>query len=116
MKILADESVDGPVVVWLREQGQDVRWIAEHAPGMKDHDVANLAVSEQRILLTLDRGFGEMVFRARFAPTGIILVRTRTQSAASFLEYFQRAWFQVESRIHGKFIVISPGRIRIRPL
>ena len=36
MRLLADESVDGPVVIRLRADGHEVAWVAEDAPGVTD--------------------------------------------------------------------------------
>ena len=62
MKFLADESCAGPVILALREAGPDVVAIAEIAKGATDEQVLELAVNEKRVLITEDRGFGELVY------------------------------------------------------
>ena len=46
------------------------------APGSKDEDTLALAVREERIILTFDKDFGELAWRAGLpASTGIVLFR-----------------------------------------
>ncbi len=63
MKLLADEGVDAAVVGAPREAGHDVFYVAESASGATDQDVLDQANSEDRILVTVDKGFGEISFR-----------------------------------------------------
>ena len=64
MRFLADENFLGVAVKTLRQQGHDVVWMQTHAPGSSDVDVLAIAEAENRILLTFDRDFGELAFRA----------------------------------------------------
>ena len=48
MKILADESVDAPVVEALRDAGHDVEFVLEISPGIPDTDVLQLAIQKKR--------------------------------------------------------------------
>jgi len=75
MLFLADECCDALVVRTLRELGHDVIYVAELAPGLADPDVLEQSVSEERILLTEDRDFGELVFRGQETAYGIVLLR-----------------------------------------
>ena len=43
----------------VRKIGHDVAWIRTEAPGSKDRDILKRAESEQRVLLTSDKDFGE---------------------------------------------------------
>ena len=63
MQFLADECCDALVVRTLRDLG------------LTDGDVLAQSVEEQRILLTEDRDFGELVFREQKHAYGIVLLR-----------------------------------------
>jgi predicted nuclease of predicted toxin-antitoxin system len=53
-----------------------VLWARSVAPGSADTAVLDLAVRELRVLLTFDKDFGELAWRARLpASCGIILLR-----------------------------------------
>lgn len=58
MKILADESVDRPVVERLRESGFNVQYIAETDPSISDQEVLDIANKSKALLLTADKDFG----------------------------------------------------------
>ncbi len=116
MKVLADENLDAPVVRWLRERGHDVLWVAESDPGADDARVIDTARVQQRIVITFDRDFGDLVFRQRHRPPGLILLRVRTSSAPELLQVFKEVWPVIETRVSGHFVVVSRRKVRIRPL
>ena len=70
MRSLADECVAAPLVAFLRAGGHDVLYIAEAAAGLSDGDVIALSLREQRLLLTEDNDFGDLVFRREHAVPG----------------------------------------------
>jgi len=75
MKFLADESVEKPVIDWLRGQDFDVRYITEITPSINDEEVIRLANNEGRILITNDKDFGELVFHQSKIILGVLLIR-----------------------------------------
>ncbi|NJN57075.1 MAG: DUF5615 family PIN-like protein [Leptolyngbyaceae cyanobacterium SL_5_9] len=67
----------------LRQQEHDVSWIRAEFPGISDTEVLSLAQAEDCILLTFDKDFGELAFRAKLpAASGIILFRITAPSSA----------------------------------
>lgn len=59
MCFLVDECTGPAVTRWLREQKHEVFSIYEEARGMDDDDVIAKAVTENWILITNDKDFGE---------------------------------------------------------
>lgn len=58
MKFLADEDFPKPLAVKIRALGYSVKTIQQkNLQGSSDETVANLAIKEKRILLTLDKNF-----------------------------------------------------------
>ncbi len=115
MRILADENVPKKVVQILRQQGHDVVWMAETAPGSKDEEVMARAREEGRVLLTFDKDFGEEAFKRGEELSGIILVRIRLRSPESVASVVARALEQPISW-QDCFSVITEDRIRSIPL
>src|SRR5437016_185213 len=76
MKFLVDECVDTAVTAWLRNQGYDVSAIVETASSSSDDQVLKKALSENRVLVTMDKDFGDLVFRGAQPHCGVILLRT----------------------------------------
>ncbi|MGZ9112464.1 MAG: DUF5615 family PIN-like protein [Rhodoplanes sp.] len=74
MRILADECIGRSIVDRLRRDGFDITWAAEVCPGAGDETVLARAAAEQRVLLTLDKDFGELTVRMRRPTAGVIIV------------------------------------------
>jgi predicted nuclease of predicted toxin-antitoxin system len=116
MRLLANENFPLAAVVALREKGHDVLWIRTDAPGSRDDAILALATAEQRILITFDKDFGELAFRAKLPSTsGVILFRISIRSPDAVAGITITA---VESRADwaGHFAVVEDSRIRLRPL
>lgn len=52
MNLLADESVDGPIVEALRQSGHSVTYVAEFTPGIADEEVLREANGRSALLIT----------------------------------------------------------------
>ncbi len=77
MKLLADENVPLATVRALQGKGLDVVMVRDVGPGATDSDVLHMARDQGRVLITLDRDFGELVFlRNHPSPPAIIFIRT----------------------------------------
>jgi predicted nuclease of predicted toxin-antitoxin system len=116
MRILANENLPADAVEALRERGHDVVWIRTEAPGSSDQRVLEWAQADDRILLTFDKDFGELAFRAGFAASsGIILLRISAPSSAHIARVVVAV---LESRTDwaGHFSVLEDARIRMTPL
>lgn len=114
MNFLADESVDHPIVLRLREDGHDVLSIAEMEPSITDETVLSRANQRQDLLLTEDKDFGELVFRQRLVMVGIVLIRLEGLSLATKANIVSHTIQEYGQELFGAFTVISPGSIRIR--
>lgn len=114
MKFLADEGVDKPIVTMLRNAGFDIGYILELIPGADDETVLELAHSQQRILITQDKDFGELVFRLQQPHHGIILIRLEGYTPHFKAEIVTQFLQHHEAEMPDKFTVIQPNAIRIR--
>jgi hypothetical protein len=50
MKFLIDESVEKPIVGWLRDQKYDVIYVAESSPAITDEEVKKLLIVKVEFL------------------------------------------------------------------
>jgi predicted nuclease of predicted toxin-antitoxin system len=75
MRFLADESCDFAMVRALRTAGHDVLAVADISPRAPDTNVIDLAVKENRILLTEDKDFGQLVYSSGTPSAGVVLLR-----------------------------------------
>jgi predicted nuclease of predicted toxin-antitoxin system len=114
VKLLADEGVDALTVTRLRNDGHDVTYVTELAPGITDDAVLDLANSEARVLLTTDKDFGELVFRLRRLAPGVLLLRLAGLASEARAEIVAQAVAAHAEQMSGAFTVVSPGAVRIR--
>jgi predicted nuclease of predicted toxin-antitoxin system len=75
VNLFADESVDRPVVERLRRDSHDAVYVAELAPSITDDEVLREANARSAVLVTADKGFGELVFRQGAVHSGVVLLR-----------------------------------------
>lgn len=116
MRLLANENCPSDTVNALRAIGHEVTWIRTDAPGSSDVEVIALAAREGRILLTLDKDFGELAFRAHLpAGAGIVLLRV-FPPVPSRVTALALQVFQAGRDFSGLFVVAEEGRLRERPL
>jgi predicted nuclease of predicted toxin-antitoxin system len=114
MKFLIDESADARVARPLRQRGHDVATVADdHEKSLDDAEVLAIAYREQRILITDDRDFGELVFRFRQPHSGVIYFRlshTGLELRIARLEYV----LQHHSHQLDQFLVVTDLDVRVR--
>jgi predicted nuclease of predicted toxin-antitoxin system len=113
VRFLADESCDFNAVRALREGGFDVLAVVEVSPRATDDRVIELAVLEDRILLTEDKDFGQLVYASAETSPGVVLIRfparARQGLSAAILDLIRRRG----EGLRASFTVLQPGRVRI---
>jgi predicted nuclease of predicted toxin-antitoxin system len=114
VKLIADESVDGPTVYALREAGHEVLFIAETSPGIEDSAVLDVARGENALLLTADKDFGELVFRNGEPHSGVLLIRSVEKSLEENAANTLAAISQYGAELLNRFSVLAKGTLRIR--
>lgn len=76
MRILADENMPDRTVELLRIAGHDVHFVKESMPSEADPNILAIATGENRLLVTQDKDFGDIVVnRNQPAPHGVVLFR-----------------------------------------
>lgn len=114
MTFVADESVDLPIVLRLRQDGQTVWYVAEMQPSLPDDAVLDLSNQYAAPLLTADKGFGELVFHQKRVMSGVILIRLAGLLVETKAEIVAAAVHQHGAEFVGAFTVITPNAVRIR--
>lgn len=113
MRLLADENVPRVAVEALISKGHDVAWVRTCMPGSDDLAVLKACQDADRVLLTFDKDFGELVFRRQQAASfGVILFRLSLtkldQAVASMVTILES---RSDWRDH--FSVVDEDRIRM---
>jgi predicted nuclease of predicted toxin-antitoxin system len=117
MRWLANENIPLASIRRLRAVGHDVSAIIEDAPGSDDTVVLAQAVQEDRIILTFDRDYGELIYKRRLSPPpGIVDFRiipaTPEEPAERLLQLLAAPGFSLEDN----FTILEPGQARQRAL
>ncbi len=103
-------------MVALQKEGFDVKWVHQAFQGIDDMTVIEKANEEQRIIITFDKDFGDLVFKSQQKiHFGVILLRlklTNLEETALFITQV----LQSREDWHLYFSVIEYDKIRIREL
>lgn len=76
IKLLANENFPVASVWYLENDGFDIRYVGFEHPGISDKEVMDLATSEDRLIITFDRDYGELIFKHELKPpAGVIYLR-----------------------------------------
>lgn len=116
MLLLVDENMPKTVIALLRARGHDVLSVKETLRGADDATILARAQTEARIVITRDKDFGELAFRAGLpASCGVVLFRLASGDVDSDN---RRIVEVIEARTDwaGQFAVATDDRIRMRPL
>ena len=101
------------VVSWLREFNHDVVSIYEEARGSEDNEILQRAFADNRVLITGDKDFGEMIFREGKPHKGVILLRLGDMRAANNIRVIGQLLDQYGDQISNNFTVVTENAIRI---
>lgn len=97
----------------LTEQGHDVVSALETAPRASDDELLAMALAEQRVLITEDKDFGELVFVRRLPHPCVIRFTDMpvAEKVAAMLDLIE---LHQEAMDAGCIIVVTRNRVRIR--
>jgi len=116
MKFLVDECCDSGLVAALRDDGHDVLYVLELMAGATDEAILGLAFDEERILLTEDKDFGELVYRMRLPAHGIVLIRLDVADRECKIPRMRELLAHYGERLKGLFMTLEADKLRARPL
>jgi len=113
MRFLVDECTGPAVSQWLRLKNHDVVSVFDEIRGTDDRNVIQKAFEQNRILITNDKDFGELVFREKRPHKGVILLRLEDERPANKIAVLQRLIEKYEKSIPENFIVVTETTVRI---
>ena len=114
MKFLVDECTGTSVVTYLCEAGYDAVAVFDVMPTADDKDILERAVLENRIVVTNDKDFGELIYRSGWEHRGIILLRLRNERAANKIRMMEIVLTRVGERLQHHYVVVTEMGIRVR--
>ncbi len=115
MRFLLDENVEFRLAAHLAQQGHDVTAIAHDYPhALPDRDVLVLARREDRILITSDRDFGELIFRKQLPHVGVIFLRLGPGNIKVKETWLDHVITTYADTLTTTFIVVTNQGVRVR--
>lgn len=112
MRFLVDECTGPAVARWLRRQHHDVLSAYEQFRGADDDRILQRADAENRILITNDKDFGELIYRGRERHKGVILLRLEDERVDNKIAVLQRLLDLYADRLQDNFVVVTKSTVR----
>ncbi|MGC9444658.1 MAG: DUF5615 family PIN-like protein [Candidatus Methanospirareceae archaeon] len=113
MHFLVDACTGKKFASLLEREGYNVLFVGDILPSASDLEIMERAEEDNRILVTDDKDFGNLVFRLEKPAQGVVLLRMgvnpekRVRALLNVLRTYE---------INGKFIVLKEDSIRIRTI
>ena len=114
MKIIVDVGVGEAVEDELKRQGYDVIGVRRLNPAMPDPEILAIAVQDQRLVITMDKGFGELVYHSGLAHAGVLLLRMEDARSDEKVAVVRQIFMERAGELQDHFSVYQSGRLRIR--
>jgi predicted nuclease of predicted toxin-antitoxin system len=116
LRIKADENIARRAVQLLRDAGHEVATVyEEELSGFSDERIYRACCDEGRVLVTLDRDFGQV---QRFPPrnmAGIVVLELGGAASAALLQARITEFLRLAERraVSGTLWIVEPGRVRV---
>lgn len=118
MRFLADMGVSQQVVEWLRLNRHDaVHLRDEGLQRLPNGEIFEKAVREQRVVLTFDLDFGEIVAASGGQVVSVILFRLRNTRTAFVIQRLEDVLNHSSAElVQGAIVIVEDARYRVRSL
>ena len=112
MRFLVDRCAGAKLARWLRDGGHEVLDAGESSSDPGDAELLAIAVAEDRILITIDKDFGLLVFAGQHQHRGMVRLPDcpASERIAILDDLMNRHRADLESRA---VITVRAGHIRI---
>lgn len=114
MRVLLDSCVSGHAAQVVRAAGHDVVWAGDWPQDPGDEQILRTAAGESRVLVTIDKDFGELVLVQGLVHVGLIrLVGFRAGEQGPAVVRLLAAYERELAA--GAILTAEPWRVRVRP-
>jgi predicted nuclease of predicted toxin-antitoxin system len=114
LKFLLDVHIAASIGRMLVERGHDVLRALDAHAFWSDAQLLDLAVLEDRVLVTEDRDFSDLIYRlGAVAPLAIIYVRSSPADQPAMADRIRLVL--ANTTIDGHMVVVQRASVRLRP-
>ena len=115
-RFLIDVGVGKGIERYLMEEGYDTKAVRDIDPCMEDEDIIRIAALENRMVVTMDKDFGELVYHSLMKHCGVLLLRLEDAAGPEKLQVFKYIIKNYSSQIKDNFCVFQNNRFRIKKI
>lgn len=118
MRFLLDMNLSERVAAWLRTQGHDAVHVHEQRLGeLDDRAIFAKAGEENRIVLTFDLDFADIVAASGEQTVSVILFRLRSMKAGRVVDRLSSVLAVADEMLEqGAVVIVEDARLRVRRL
>ena len=114
VRFLVDVGVGKGIERYLREDGYDTKAVRAIDPRMEDEEIIRTAVTENRMVITMDKDFGELVYHSSMEHSGVLLLRLEDATGTEKLQVIKHIMKNYSYRIKNCFCVFQNDKFRIK--
>jgi predicted nuclease of predicted toxin-antitoxin system len=116
VRLKLDENLPAELTDVVTRHGHDVDTVLdEHLGGRPDPAIVRAATDEDRMVITLDRGVGDIRNFAPGSHAGVVILRPVSQDAASIVRLVNRLLRTHDLAAFSRcVVVVEPDRVRVR--
>ncbi len=114
LKFLVDVGVGRKVEKWLLSHGYDIKCARNVDPRMLDKEILKIAVAEKRMVITMDKDFGELVYNSGLPHAGVLLLRLEDAKSNEKVKIVEKILEKYSDKLLNRFCVFKDGKLRIR--
>ena len=116
LKFLVDVGVGKKVEEYLLEKSYDAKAVRSLDQRMPDQEIIRLAALENRIVITMDKDFGELVYHSGMDHCGILLLRLEDATGSEKQQVIEEILTKHADNIKNNFCVYQNKKFRFRKL
>ena len=111
-KLLLDENIGSITAAFLHAKKYDVVAIGGATAGLPDEAILAQAFKEKRIMITLDKDFGQLVHQYKQRHAGVVFLRMRKESPERIHRTIFKILMKYGDRLQGKFVTASEWSVK----
>jgi predicted nuclease of predicted toxin-antitoxin system len=118
MRFLADMGVSTKVVQWLRQNGYDAKHLRDEGLyRIPNGEIFTKAISENRVVMTFDLDFGEIIALSKSQKVSVILFRLHNTRTSFLINRLAAVLSDTGDALEkGAVVVVEESRHRVRYL
>ena len=116
LKFLVDVGIGKKVEAYLLEKRYDTKAVRSLDQRMPDQEIIRLAALEKRIVITMDKDFGELVYHSGMKHCGILLLRLEDATGSEKQQVIAKILTKYADNLTNHFCVYQNKKFRFRKL